>query len=61
MQYFIPQFMFSKRKWNDMKQLLRTKYIELIDNIYYYVNTTRKSALEKQNLIQLILGGKHVI
>lgn len=42
-----------------MKQLLRTKYIELIDNIYYYVNTTRKSALEKQ--IQLILGGKHVI
>lgn len=59
MQYFIPQFMFSKRKWNDMKQLLRTKYIELIDNIYYYVNTTRKSALEKQ--IQLILGGKHVI
>lgn len=59
MQYFSPQFMFSKRKWNDMKQLLRTKYIELIDNIYYYVNTTRKSALEKQ--IQLILGGKHVI
>lgn len=59
MQYFIPQFIFSKRKENDMKQLLRTKYIELIDNIYYHVNTTRKSALEKQ--IHLISGNKHVI